>query len=316
MTNNSDNIHQLVIIGAGPAGLTAAIYAARANLNPIIIAGPKPGGQLMGTTLVENWPGNQSILGPELMINMQHHAAKCQASTIDGSVTSVNLSQQPFSITIDNKKTLLAKSIIIASGATPNKLSCPGEDEFWGNGVSTCVTCDGAFYKNQHVIVVGGGDSGMEAASFLHRNGNKVTLVHIEEQLTASHAMQQRVLNKENITIIYNSTVSAIHGKEGKIIGATIINKKSQEKYEVATDAVFLAIGLKPNTNIFADQLERSKFGHIVVKDLVKTSVPGVFACGDVQDPKYRQAIVSAGFGCIAALEAERYLAEHENKSV
>lgn len=304
-----NSIHSLVIIGAGPAGLTAAIYAARANLHPVIIEGPKPGGQLMGTTVIENWPGNESIMGPELMINMQNHAKKFNVTTISGSVTHVDLSKKPFTLTIDDKKTVHAHSIIIATGATPNKLSCPGEQEFWGKGVSTCATCDGAFYKNQHIVVVGGGDSSMEAASFLHRNGNTVTIIHIGEQLTASHAMQQRVLNKDGFTIVYNSTVSAIHGKDGKIFAVSVINGKSQEKYELATDAVFLAIGLKPNTDIFAHQLERSKFGHIIVSDLVKTSVPGVFACGDVQDPKYRQAIVSAGFGCIAALEAERYLA-------
>ncbi|MBP6892158.1 thioredoxin-disulfide reductase [Candidatus Babeliales bacterium] len=309
MTNNSKNIHSLIIIGAGPAGLTAAIYAARANLHPIIIEGPKPGGQLMSTTMIENWPGTASIMGPELMINMQNHAKKFNVNTISGSVTNVDLSKKPFTITIDNKQQIQAHSIIIASGATPNRLSCPGEQEFWGKGVSTCATCDGAFYKNQHIVVVGGGDSGMEAASFLHRNGNKITIIHIGEHLTASHAMQQRVLNKDGFTIIYNSTVSAIHGKDGKIVGVTVINGKSQEKYELKTDAVFLTIGLKPNTDIFANQLDRSKFGHIQVTDLVKTSVPGVFACGDVQDPKYRQAIVSAGFGCIAALEAERYLA-------
>jgi thioredoxin reductase (NADPH) len=309
MINNTDQIHPLVIIGAGPAGLTAAIYAARANLHPVIIEGPKPGGQLMGTTLIENWPGTASIMGPQLMIDMQNHAKKFNVTTISGSVTSIDLSQKPFTLTIDEKQTIQAHSIIIASGATPNKLSCPGEEEFWGKGVSTCATCDGAFYKDQHVVVVGGGDSGMEAASFLHRNGNKVTIIHIGEQLTASYAMQQRVLNKDGFTIIYNSTVSAIHGKDGKIVGVTVINGKSQEKYELKTDAVFLTIGLKPNTDIFAHQLERSKFGHIQVTDLVKTSVPGVFACGDVQDPKYRQAIVSAGFGCMAALEAERYLA-------
>lgn len=297
-----DEIKPLVIIGAGPAGLTAAIYAARANLQPIVIAGPKPGGQLMGTTFVENWPGTESILGPELMINMQNHAKKFNVEMIEGSITQVDIATKPFKLIIDDKKTLLAQSIIIASGANPNKLSCPGEQEFWGKGVSTCVTCDGALYRNQHVVVVGGGDSGMEAASFLHRNGNQITLIHIGEQLTASHAMQQRVLNKEGINILYNSTVSAIHGQDGKISSVTVMNKKTEKKYELKTDAVFLAIGLKPNTNIFANQLERTKFGHLVVHDLVKTSIPGVFACGDVQDPKYRQAIVSAGFGCIAEI--------------
>lgn len=304
-----NKIHPLVIIGAGPAGLTAAIYAARSNLNPIIIEGPKPGGQLMGTTAVENWPGNLSIMGPELMINMQNHTKKFNVTTLAGSVTAVNLSEKPFKLTIDEKTELMAHSIIIATGATPNSLKCPGESEFWGKGVSTCATCDGAFYKDQDVVVVGGGDSSMESASFLHRNGNKVTIVHIAEKLTASHAMQERVLNKDGFTIIYNSTVSNIHGKDGKIVGVTVRNVKTHETHEIKTDAVFLAIGLKPNTTMFKDQLALTPFGHIEITDLVKTSVPGVFACGDVQDPKYRQAIVSAGFGCMAALEAERYLA-------
>lgn len=303
-------IQQLVIIGAGPAGLTAAIYAARSNITPLIIEGPKPGGQLMTTTAVENWPGNESIMGPELMMNMIEHAKKFETNIMSGSVTKTDLSKHPFELTIDNKETIQAQSIIIASGATPNTLSCPGESEYWGKGVSTCAVCDGAFYKNQHVIVVGGGDSGMESASFLHRNNNKVTLVHIGDKLTASHAMQKRVLNKPEINIIYNSTVSEIKGSGDKVTSAIITNQKTNKTQEIATDAVFLAIGLKPNTSMFQNQLELSKLGHIQVHDLVKTSVKGVFAAGDVQDPKYRQAIVSAGFGCIAALEAERYLSD------
>ncbi|MBP9765089.1 thioredoxin-disulfide reductase [Candidatus Babeliales bacterium] len=304
-------IHPLIIIGAGPAGLTAAIYAARANLNPIVIQGPKPGGQLMGTTVIENWPGSESITGPELMINMMNHAKKFNVTMIDGSVTSLDLTKRPFTIVVDGKQSLQAHSIIITTGATPNKLRCPGEEEFWGKGVSTCAVCDGAFYRNQHVIVVGGGDSSMESASFLHRNGNQVTIVHIGATLTASHAMQQRVLGKSGFNIIYNSTVTEIKGQDGKVIGATVTNQKTHESQFIASDAVFLAIGLKPNTDIIANQLDRTTFGHVKVHDLVKTSVPGVFSAGDVQDPKYRQAIVSSGFGCIATLEAERYLAAH-----
>ena len=305
-----NSTRSLVIIGGGPAGLTAAIYAARANLNPVIIEGPKPGGQLMGTTDIENWPGSGSIKGPELMINMMQHAKKFNVETISGSVTAVDLSQKPFVITVDGKNHIQAHSIIIATGATPNQLHCPGESEFWGKGVSTCAVCDGAFYKDQEIIVVGGGDSSMESASFLHRNGNKVTIVHIGDKLTASHAMQARVLNKPEFNIMYNSTVTAIAGTNGKLTGATITNQLTQQTQELKANGLFLAIGLKPNTTMFADQVERTKLGHIVVHDLVKTSVPGVFAAGDAQDPKYRQAIVSAGFGCIAALEAERYLAE------
>lgn len=307
----ADSIHKVVIIGAGPAGLTASIYAARANLHPLLIQGPKPGGQLMGTTAIENWPGSTHIMGPELMINMQHHAEKFNVATLSGSVTNIDTSKRPFILTLDNQKQLQTHSIIIATGATPNRLNCPGEEEFWGKGVSTCAVCDGAFYQNQNIVVVGGGDSSMESASFLQRNSNSVTIVHIGDKLTASHAMQKRVLNKEGFNFIYNSTVSAIHGKDGKIVGATITNVLTQEKNELKTDAVFLAIGLKPNTNMFADQIELTKFGHIHIHDFVKTSIPGIFAAGDVCDPKYRQAIVSAGFGCIAALEAERYLAAH-----
>ncbi|MBM18319.1 MAG: thioredoxin-disulfide reductase [Epsilonproteobacteria bacterium] len=304
------NIHKLVIIGAGPAGLTASIYAARANLSPIIIEGPKPGGQLMGTSAVENWPGEKSIMGPQLMMNMIEHAKKFDTEIISGSVTAVETSQRPFTITLDNDKQLQAHTIIMAAGATPNTLSCPGEDTYWGKGVSTCAVCDGAFYKDQPVIVVGGGDSGMESASFLARNNNKVTLVHIGKQLTASHAMQQRVLDNPQVEIIYNSTVTEIQGNGDNVTGAVITNQKTNETLQIDTNAVFLAIGLKPNTSMFKNQLEVTDFGHIKVHDLVKTSVEGIFAAGDVQDPKYRQAIVSAGFGCMAALEAERYISD------
>lgn len=307
----SNTIHPLVIIGGGPAGLTAAIYAARANLNPVLIEGPKPGGQLMGTTVIENWPGSQSIMGPELMINMQNHAKHFNVKTICGSVTALDVSQKPFTITVDGKQQLQAHSIIFATGATPNRLNCPGEQEFWGKGVSTCAVCDGAFYRDQEIIVVGGGDSSMESASFLHRNGNKVTIVHIGDKFTASHAMQQRVLGKDGFNIIYNSTVTEIKGENGKLMGAIVTHQQTQEQQFIKADGFFLAIGLKPNTNMIAGQIDRTPMGHILVHDLVKTSVPGVFAAGDVQDPKYRQAIVSSGFGCIAALEAERYLASH-----
>lgn len=305
-----NTIHPLVIIGAGPAGLTAAIYAARANLSPIIIEGSKPGGQLMGTTAIENWPGTSSIMGPELMINMIDHAKKFSTEIISGSVSKVDLSTRPFQLVLDTKKEFKAHSIIIASGATSNKLGCLGEEEYWGKGVSTCAVCDGAFYKNQSVVIVGGGDSSMESASFLLRNNNNVTIVHIGEKLTASHSMQQRILNQPNIKIIYNSTVTEILGNGTHVTEAIITNQITNETERIKTNAVFLAIGLKPNTTIFKDQLELSHSGHIVVHDLVKTSAEGVFAAGDVQDPKYRQAIVSAGFGCIAALEAERYLSD------
>lgn len=305
-----NTIHPLIIIGAGPAGLTAAIYAARANLSPLVIEGSKPGGQLMGTTAIENWPGNSSLMGPELMINMMKHAQKFDTNIISGSVIQVDFSIRPFQLTLDTKQELKAHSVIIATGANPNKLHCQGEEKYWGKGVSTCAVCDGAFYKNQSIVVVGGGDSSMESASFLARNGNKITIVHIGDKLTASHSMQQRVLDNPNISIIYESTVTEMKGNDTRITEVIITNQKTHETQTLATDAVFLAIGLKPNTALFKGQLELTSFGHIATHDQVKTSIEGVFAAGDVQDPKYRQAIVSAGFGCIAALEAERYLSD------
>lgn len=251
-------------------------------------------------------------MGPELMINMQSHAQKFNVETISGSVTALDVTKKPFTITVDGKKELQAHSIIYATGATPNRLNCPGEETFWGKGVSTCAVCDGAFYRNQDVMVVGGGDSSMESASFLQRNGNNVTIVHIGDKFTASHAMQQRVLGKDGFKIIYNSTVTEIKGENGKLIGAIVTNQQTKQEQFIKVDGFFLAIGLKPNTAILTDQLEKTHIGHVKIHDMVKTSVPGVFAAGDVCDPKYRQAIVSAGFGCIAALEAEHYLANLE----
>lgn len=303
-------IYPLIIIGAGPAGLTAAIYAARGNLSPVVIEGAKPGGQLMGTTAIENWPGSNSVMGPELMINMMNHAKKFSTTIVSGSVHKVDLSKRPFKLTLDTHKELQAHAIIIASGATPNTLKCPGEELYWGKGVSTCAVCDGAFYKDGLVVVVGGGDSSMESASFLVRNNNKVTIVHIGEKLTASHSMQQRILNNPNITIVYSSTVTEIKGNKNSVTEVVITNQVTRERQTLKTNAVFLAIGLRPNTAMLQNQLKLTRTGHIKVTDNVKTSVAGVFAAGDVADPVYRQAIVSAGFGCMAALEAERYLSE------
>lgn len=305
-----NSVYPLIIIGAGPAGLTAAIYAARANLSPLVIEGAKPGGQLMGTTAIENWPGSNSVMGPELMINMMNHAKKFSTEIVSGSVHKVDFTQRPFKLILDTHKELQAHAVIIASGATPNTLKCPGEEQYWGKGVSTCAVCDGAFYRDGSIVVVGGGDSSMESASFLVRNNNKVTIVHIGEKLTASHSMQQRILNNRNITIIYHSTVTAIKGDNNSVTEVVITNQVTKESQTLQINAVFLAIGLKPNTAMFQNQLELTHTGHIKVSENVKTSVGGVFAAGDVADPRYRQAIVSAGFGCMASLEAERYLSE------
>lgn len=299
--------HNLIIIGSGPAGLTAGIYAARANLQPIIIEGKEPGGQLMGTTAVENWPGNISILGPQLMMNMKEHAQETGCTFVSGDATRVDFSQKPFTVATD-KQEFKAHSVIVATGATPKRLGVPGEDNYWGKGVTTCAVCDGAFYKDQPVVIVGGGDTAMEDASFMTKFTKKITIVQILDKLTASHAMQQRVINNPDIDILYNSTVTEIKGDKDHVSQVVITNQKTKETTTLATKAVFIAIGLKPNTEIFKNQLKLDDWGYIAVQNHTKTSVSGVFAAGDVHDYRYRQAITSAGAGCMAALDVERYL--------
>ncbi len=306
------NHHKLIIIGSGPAGLTAAIYAARANLNPLILNGNMPGGQLMNTTYVENWPGEKRILGPDLMKQIEEHAQSFGTQTRDGVVTQVDFKQTPFTINTDQKEQFTADSIIIATGSSPKTLNCPGEKEYWGKGVTTCAVCDGAFYKDKKVIIVGGGDSAMENASFMLNFTHDITIIHILDKLTASAAMQQRILNNPHIKIIYNSTVSEIKGNNDHVTQVTITNKKTNENQSLAVDAVFITIGLTPNTQVFKGQLDLTDYGYIKLEDhQTKTSVPGIFVAGDAADARYRQAITSAGSGCMAALDAERYLKGH-----
>ncbi|QQR54090.1 thioredoxin-disulfide reductase [bacterium] len=301
-------VHDLIIIGSGPAGLTAAVYAARANLHPIIIEGKTPGGQLMSTTYVENWPGQKSILGPMLMMQMREHALHFGTNILSESVVTVDFAKKPFSVTTDAAKTYHAQSIIIATGAHHKTLGCPGEATYWSKGVTTCAVCDGAFYPNKKVVVIGGGDTAMEDASFLKKFTNQITIVHILDKLTASFAMQQRVLGDPDIKIIYESTVKQFHGNGTQLTGMTIRHQKTGNESELEADGAFIAIGLKPNTAPFKGQLAMNELGYITVTNQVHTSVPGIFAAGDVHDYKYRQAITSAGAGCMAALEAERYL--------
>ncbi len=301
-------VHELVIIGSGPAGLTAGIYAARANLSPLIIDGTMPGGQLMRTSMVENWPAQKSILGPKLMMDMREHATHFGAQFLAESITRADFTKQPFTLETDRKTILQARSVILATGASPNKLGCPGEEQYWGKGVTTCAVCDGAFYKDRKTMVIGGGDTAMEDASFLKKFTKDVIIVQITEKLTASHAMQQRVLNDSDIKIMYESTVSAFEGDGSHVTHAIVENKKTGEKTKIAADGVFLAIGLKPNTAPFAGQVALTPQGYVHVENTTHTSVPGVFTAGDVQDFRYRQAITSAGSGCMAALDAERYL--------
>lgn len=304
----------LIIIGGGPAALTAAIYAARANLKPIIFEGKMPGGQLMGTTAVENWPGAISILGPDLMINMREHAVAMGAEIISQEITAVNLNKKPFSIVTDKGQEYSTKALIIATGAQPNKLAnCPGQDEYWGKGVTTCAVCDGALYKDKKVVIVGGGDTAMEDASFMTNYTKNIIIIQNLEELSATYAMQQRVVEHPDIKIIYSSTVTEIKGNGTKVTGISIINLKTNEKTELATDGVFLAIGLKPTTALFKGQLDLNSYGYLIVHDGTKTSKEGVFGAGDVADPRYRQAITSAGTGCMAALDAERYLKTYKD---
>lgn len=307
---NKEKIHSLIILGAGPAGLTAGIYTARAMLNPLIIEGSKPGGQLMGTTYVENWPGEKSILGPQLMMKMREHAQAAGCSFMAGEVTSVNFTKKPFSVTTNKNIALYAHSIIIATGATPKRLGCPGEDMYWGKGVSTCAVCDGTFYKDKPVVIIGGGDTAMEDASFMTNFTDQITLVHIGDALTASPAMQERVIDNPKINIIYNSTVTEIKGDGNHVTSVIMTNQKTNTQKELSVNAAFIAIGLSPNTGPFKGQLELQKNGYLIVKNTTLTSVPGVFCAGDVSDFRYRQAITSAGTGCMAALDAERYIKE------
>lgn len=302
-------ITEIIIIGGGPAGLTAVIYAARAKLNPLLIEGPTPGGQLTSTTYIENWPGEKSILGADLMMRMKDHAVHFGAQIITSSVTKVDFTKAPFKIWTSDNQELQAKAVIIATGANPKLLGCPGEQQYWSKGVSTCAVCDGALYYNKQIIIVGGGDTAMEDALFMTRFDNQITIIQLGSVLTASQIMQERVLNKPNIKIIYHSLVQEILGDNQKVTGVKIINQETNISSILAADAVFLAIGLKPATNIFQDQIAIDHSGHIMLTNNTHTSVSGVFAAGDVCDRKYRQAITSAGFGCMAALDAERYLA-------
>ena len=305
-----NKVHKLIIIGSGPAGLTAAVYAARSNLEPIIIDGDEPGGQLVKTSYVENWPGEKSILGPKLMMNMRDHAKHFGTQFISGKVTRVDFSKKPFTLVVNDTTELQSHAVIIATGATPKRLNVPGEDTYWGKGVTTCAVCDGAFYPDKKVIVIGGGDTAMEDASFLKKFTNKITIIHILDKFTASHAMQQRVINDPDITVFYSSTVTEFHGDGNHVNAVTMTNQLTGETTKLEADGAFIAIGLSPNTAPFKDHVACDKWGFINVTNHTQTTVEGVFAAGDVQDYRYRQAITSASAGCMAALDAQRYLSE------
>jgi thioredoxin reductase (NADPH) len=299
---------EVTIIGSGPAGLTAAIYSARADLSPLIIEGIEAGGQLMLTTEVENYPGFvDGIMGPELMETMRKQAARFNTEFLTDNVTQVDLSSPPFKITTSDK-TISTRSLIIATGASAKMLHVPGEKELLGHGVSTCATCDGFFFRGQDLLVVGGGDSAMEEALFLTKFADNVTVVHRRDNLRASKIMQQRALDHDKIDFLWDSVITEIVGDNGKVEGAVVRNLKSGADEKVAAGGIFVAIGHTPNTKLFESQLELEG-GYIKTHGgTMATSVPGVFAAGDVVDYRYRQAITAAGMGCQASMDAERYL--------
>jgi thioredoxin reductase (NADPH) len=309
-------MHDVVILGAGPAGLTAAIYAARANLAPVVITGPLFGGQLALTTEVENFPGfPDGILGPELMDLMKRQAERFGADVRIGEVTEVALTRTPLRMTF-NGEILEAKSLIIATGASARLLDVPGESEFFGRGVSTCATCDGFFYRGKHVVVVGGGDSAVEEGTFLTRYASKVYLVHRRDRLRASQILQDRAMKNDKIAFIWDTVIEEIIGGKDQGVTATRLrNVKTEAEEDLPVDGVFIAIGHVPNTKLFEGQLKLDEQGYIVTDSRMHTNLNGVFACGDCQDHIYRQAITAAGTGCMAAIEAEKFLAEIEERA-
>jgi len=308
-------MEQVIIVGTGPAGLTAAIYLARANLNPLVIEGPEPGGQLTTTTEVENFPGfPEGILGPQLMDNMRKQAERFGARFIRGWVNAVHLENRPFRLEVEGSGELSARALIIATGASAKLLGIENEKESIGRGVSTCATCDGFFFRNKKIIVVGGGDSAMEEAIFLTRFASEVRVVHRRDALRASKIMQERARANEKIVWSMNRTPLSVIADETGVKGLKVRNNETGEEEVLETDGIFVAIGHKPNTDFLRGQLDMDELGYLIVKPgTTETSVPGVFACGDVQDRRYRQAITAAGSGCMAALDCERFLEEEHN---
>jgi thioredoxin reductase (NADPH) len=308
MTTHADR--EVVIIGSGPAGLTAALYSARANLKPLLVEGLEAGGQLMLTTMVENWPGfRDGIMGPDLMTEMRTQAERFGTEVIQGNVTGVDVRKRPFTITLQDGRTVTSASLIIATGASARWLDIGSDRRLSGHGVSTCATCDGYFFRGRPIAVVGGGDSAMEEAIYLTKFASTVTVIHRRDTLRASKIMQDKAFANPKIAFIWNAEVIDVNDvQKGEVTELVIRNLLTGERSTLPVDGVFIAIGHTPNTSLFKGQIDLDPNGYIVTHGGTRTNVPGVFAAGDVQDHVYRQAVTAAGSGCMAAIDAERYL--------
>ena len=302
-------LYDVIIIGAGPAGYTAGIYCSRARHDTLLISGLLPGGQLMNTTDVENYPGfDEGIMGPDLMLTMRKQAERMNTTIMDDVVVNVDFRAKPFKV-LTGSEEYEAKAVIVCTGATPRKIGIEGEQTFSGKGVSYCATCDGAFFRNQDIAVVGGGDSCMEEATFLTKFASKVHIIHRRDTFRASKIMQERALNNEKIEVHWNSAVEDIKGDQ-KVQQIILKDTKTGESKTLEMGGVFVAIGHEPNTELFKNQLEMDENGYIIQKDNTETSVKGVFTAGDVHDHRYRQAVTAAGFGCMSAIDVDKYLTE------
>ena len=304
----------VVIVGSGPAGLTAALYAARADLNPLVLEGPEPGGQLTTTTDVENYPGYpDGVLGPKMMEDFRKQATRFGADCRWGSVSSIDFDKRPYKVTVDEKNELYAKSLIVSTGASARWLGLESEQRLRGHGVSACATCDGAFFRDQHVVIIGGGDTAMEEAQFLTKFASKVTLLHRRDELRASKIMQKRTLDNPKVEVMWSTVLEEVLGD--KVVEGVRVRNVNTDEISTLDDVtgVFLAIGHKPNTDLFKGVLDMDETGYILTKPKsTYTNMQGIFACGDAQDKDYRQAVTAAGTGCMAAIDAERWLAEQE----